>query len=297
MKKTRICALIAALALVLALIAACGNGTGGSESAANGIDTSREITVVSREEGSGTRGAFVELTGIEVTDDAGTRDETTVEAIVISGTSAVRTTVAGNPYAIGYISLGALDDSVRALAINGAAATAENIISGAYPIQRAFIVCWVDNTLSDLARDFLNFMLSADGQAVVSGSYVMADLNAPAYNGGGLSGRIVVNGSTSVAPVMERLAEAYRAINPDVQIEVHATGSSAGVNAAIDGIADIGMVSRDLRPAEQEVLAETVVAFDGIAVIVNNDNPISGLTVEQVRGIFTGEMTRWSEAQ
>jgi phosphate transport system substrate-binding protein len=283
MKK--LLAIILALAAIVGVLAACGG---------NG-DDAQEITVVSREDGSGTRGAFVELLGIQESVDGTTTDRTTAEAVIANSTSIVMTNVAQNPDAIGYIALGSLNDSVTALRIDGVEATPENIMSGAYAVQRPFIIVYRDD-LSDVARDFMNFIMSAEGQAVVAGrNYIVAVPDANSYTGGGLSGRIVVSGSTSVVPIMEHLREAYIELNPDVEVEVHSAGTTAGIVATTDGTADIGMSSREIRPAELEQVNEAVIAFDGIVVIVNNDNPVNNLTAEQVRDIFIGEITDWSE--
>lgn len=265
----------------------------GEEAAA----VSGDITVVSREDGSGTRGAFIELFGIEEKDEAGNKvDMTTQDADITNSTSVMMTSVAGNTNAIGYISLGSLNDTVKALAIDGAEASVENIKADTYKIARPFNIATKEG-LSEVAQDFISFIMSADGQAVIEDNgYIAVAENADAYQASGLSGKIVVAGSSSVTPVMEKLKEAYLALNPDVEIEVQQSDSSTGMNNAIDGICDIGMASRELKDSEIEAgLTSTVIAMDGIAVIVNNDNPISGLTSDQVKDIFTGAVTTWDE--
>ena len=261
------------------------------EAAGSNLDT--DITVISREEGSGTRGAFVELMGIE--DDDG--DHTTEMAEISNSTSVVTQTVAGNPAAIGYISLGSLNDTVKAVAVDGVEATVENIKAGSYAVSRPFEICYKEENLADLGRDFLSFIMSADGQAIIAEEgYIAMDENAEAYTGSGMSGTLSLNGSTSVSPVMEVLAEAYRGINPDVTIDIQQTGSGAGITATIDGSCEIGMSSRALKEEElAEGLTEQQIALDGIAVIVNLDNGVADLSSEQIRQIFVGEITNWAD--
>ena len=261
------------------------------------FNTSREITVVSRESGSGTRGAFVELTGVEETVDGNTTDRTSAEAVVANGTSAIMTNIAGDEYAIGYISMGSVDDTIKPISIDGVEPTAANILAGDYPIARPFIIVTLDD-LDDAAQDFINFIMSKEGQDVVADKYISIDAGASAFQTNGASGTVVVGGSTSVAPVMESLAEAYQDFNSDVSVEIHATGSGAGITGTIDGVVDIGMSSRNIKESEMEDLyQEITIAMDGIAVIVNNGNPLSNLTMDKVRDIFIGEITKWSEVQ
>lgn len=260
------------------------------------FDTGKEITVISREEGSGTRGAFIELFGVEQKNAEGEKeDHTTAEASIASSTSVVMTSVAGDMYAIGYISLGSLNSTVKALEIDGVAATVENIKAGTYKVSRPFNIVTKDG-ISAVAQDFIDFILSADGQAVVGKSGYIAVSDAAAYSGAKPAGKVVVAGSSSVTPVMEKLKEAYLAINGNASIEVQMSDSTTGVNSAIEGICDIGMASRDVKDSEiKEGLTSTVIAIDGIAVIVNNGNIMSGLTKEQVKAIFTGETKLWSQ--
>lgn len=256
-----------------------------------------EINVISREDGSGTRGAFIELFGIEQKNEAGEKiDMTTDECDITNSTSVMMTSVAGNDCAIGYISLGSLNETVKALIIDGAQATVENIKAGAYGIARPFNIA-VSGEISEAAQDFIDYILSADGQAVIEANgYIAATDAAEAFAGGGAIGKVAVAGSSSVSPVMEKLKEAYEAINPNVTIELQQSDSTSGMNSVRDGVCDIGMASRALKDSEMEAgLIPTTIAMDGIAVIVSNDNPIIELTSEQVRAIYTGEITDWSE--
>ena len=254
------------------------------------------ITVISREDGSGTRGAFIELFGIEVKNDAGEKvDMTTDDAEITNSTSVMMTTISGNDEAIGYISLGSLNDTVKAVKIDGAEATVDNIKSGAYKISRPFNIATKEG-LSDVAADFIKYIMSEDGQKVVEDNGYISQGNDGAYESAGLSGKVVVGGSSSVTPVMEKLKEAYVALNPDVTIEVQQSDSTTGMQSAIDGLCDIGMASRELKDEEtKENLTATEIARDGIAVVVNNDNDIDELTSDQVKAIFTGETTDWED--
>lgn len=252
---------------------------------------SGEITVISREEGSGTRGAFVELMGIE--DDDG--DHTTETAEISNSTSVVSQTVSGNPYAIGYISMGAMSDSVKAVKVDGVEPNVEQVKAGAYSVARPFEVCYQEANLTELGRDFITYIMSAEGQKILSEEgYISVNDSAEPYTGSGMQGSLSLNGSTSVAPVMEVLAEAYRAINPDVTIDIQQTGSGAGITAALEGSCEIGMSSRALKDEElASGLTEQTIAMDGIAVIVNRENPVEDLTSEQIRAIFVGQTTQW----
>lgn len=277
--------------MALTSLVGCGNGT---ETA--GFDSAKEISVITREDGSGTRGAFIELFGIEQKNDAGEKvDYTTDTAAVTNSTSVMMTTVAGDLYSIGYISLGSMNDTVKAVQIDGANATVENIKNGTYQIARPFNIATKEG-LSEAAQDFIDFIMSADGQAVVEENGYITVSDAAAYSGKIASGKVVVSGSSSVTPVMEKLKEAYLVKNPGVTIEIQQSDSSTGMSDTIDGTCDIGMASRELKDSEIESgLISTVIAMDGIAVVVNNDNPINSLTSEQVRAIFTGDSTVWSD--
>lgn len=286
------------LALALSCVCAVGafalvgcSGGGASSSESSDSSAGGFISVVSREDGSGTRGAFTELFEVE---DADGNDATATSAVVTNSTSVMMTTVAGDPSAIGYISLGSMNDTVKAVEIDGVAPTAEGVKDGSYKVARPFNVV-AGKDISDVAQDFLNFVMSAEGQAVVDEeNYVSVADGAQSYTASGKSGKVVVAGSSSVTPVMEKLAEAYQALNPEVNIEVQQSDSSTGVQSAIDGTCDLGMASRELKDSETSQGVEPVViAMDGIAVIVNNDSAVDGLTSEQVKGIFSGEITDW----
>lgn len=275
------------------------DGTAKAESSADAgsdWDNTRDITVVSREDGSGTRGAFVELFGIEEEVNGEKVDMTTEEANITNSTSVMMSTVAQDEYAIGYISLGSLDDSVKAVKIDGSEATAENIKNGSYKVSRPFNIATKDD-LSDAAQDFEDFILSTEGQKVVEDNkYIPLD-DVSDYKSNGASGKVVVAGSSSVSPVMEKLKEAYQAVNSDVEVEIQTSDSTTGMQNAIDGVCDIGMASRELKDSEKEAgLTPTVIAMDGIAVVVNNDNPTDELSSDQVKSIFTGDVLTWDEA-
>ena len=277
--KKRILTVLSAAALTAATLVSCGKQN----------DT---ITVVSREDGSGTRGAFTELMGI---DKDGT-DRTYVKAEISNSTSVVISTVSGNKNAIGYISLGSLNDSVKAVKVDNVEATLVNVKNGSYKISRAFIIATKDE-ISDLAADFIKFILSDDGQAIVSEKYITIGGNG-AYTASGLSGKVTLAGSTSVSPLMDELAAAYKALNPDVTIEIQQSGSGAGIQSAIEGVCDIGMSSRELKDSEKEAgLTPTVMALDGIAVIVNKDNSVDALSSEQIQSIYIGETTSWADVK
>lgn len=259
-------------------------------------DSTRDITVVSREDGSGTRGAFIELFGIQKEVDGEKVDMTTEEANITNSTSVMMSTVAQDEYSIGYISLGSLDDTVKALKIDGTEATADNIKAGTYKISRPFNIA-VKEGLSDAAQDFVNFILSTEGQEVVADNkYIPLD-DTQAYASNGASGKVVVAGSSSVSPVMEKLKEAYESANSNVEIEIQTSDSTTGMQNTIDGVCEIGMASRELKDSELEQgLTPTVIALDGIAVVVNNDNPTDDMTSDQVKSIFTGDVLTWEDA-
>ena len=257
--------------------------------------SSDPITVVSREDGSGTRGAFIELFGVEEKDADGNKvDNTTEEAEITNNTAVMMSTVAGNVDAIGYISLGSLNDSVKAAKIDGVEATAENIKSGEYKVSRPFNIA-TNGEVSDVAQDFIDYILSPEGQAVVEeNGYIAVDSTEAESTQP--EGKVVVAGSSSVTPVMEKLKEAYAEVNPNAEIEIQQSDSTTGMTSAIDGICDIGMASRDLKDEELEAgLTATTIANDGIAIIVNNDNPTDDLTTDQVKNIYVGEVTTWGD--
>ena len=282
------------LTMLTMMLAGCGGTTTPKEEAA--FDTTKGIVVVSREPGSGTRGAFVELLGIEVKDEAGNKkDMTTDKAIISNQTEAVITQVSGNPYAIGYISLGSLNNNVKALKVNGVEPKIDNIKSGSYKVARPFMIVTKGEAI-DLKKDFIDFALSKEGQAVVTANkYIVSVDNAAPYSGSKPSGKIVVGGSSSVSPLMEKLIEAYKQVNPNATVELQSTDSTAGVKNATAGSYDIGMASREIKEAEKPGLVEYVLALDGIAVIANNANSISDIASADVTKVFKGEATKWSE--
>ena len=276
------------LAMVVAMLLALGCA---------GAFAADEINVISREDGSGTRGAFIELFGIEQKDADGNKvDYTTDEVDITNSTSVMMTSVSGNPSAIGYISLGSLNETVKALAIDGVEASVENIKAGTYTVARPFNIA-TQAEVSEAAQAFIDFILSAEGQAVIEANgYIAVVEDAPAFAGSSIEGKVVVAGSSSVTPVMEKLKEAYEAINPNANIEVQQSDSTTGMNNAIEGVCDIGMASRAVKDSELEAgLVSTTIAMDGIAVIVSNDNAVSDLAKDQVRAIYMGEITDWSE--
>ena len=301
MKLRKLLAMTLVVAMTGALAAGCGSKSeetgaeGEGEQQTAEWDASNDITVVSREDGSGTRGAFIELFGIEQKDENGNKvDHTTEDANITNSTEVMMSTVAGNEYAIGYVSLGSLGDSVKAVKIDGAEATEENIKAGTYKVSRPFNIATKDE-ISDIAQDFINFILSEEGQKVVSeNGYISLDDVKP-YESNGATGKVVVAGSSSVTPVMEKLKEAYQKVNSGAEIEINQSDSTTGMTSAMSGICDIGMASRELKDEEAQELTSIVIATDGIAVIVNNYSPVEELTSDQVKAIFTGETVAWDE--
>ena len=303
MKMKKFIAVLATVGMVAALAAGCGSGDDTSadkgpktESASSDWDSSNDITIVSREDGSGTRGAFVELFGIQQEVDGEKVDMTTVDAQVTNNTSVMLTTVAGDEYAIGYVSLGSLDESVKALKIDGAEATEENIENGSYKVSRPFNIAVKEGADNEVANDFITYIMSTEGQKIVADNGYIPVADTKAYDGTKPSGSAVVGGSSSVSPVMEKLIEAYKSVNPNAKIELQTSDSTTGMTSTLEGSYDIGMASRELK--EEEVgqgLKATVIATDGIAVIVNNDNPTEELSSDQVKSIYTGETYTWDE--
>lgn len=315
--KKKVVSILLAATLVVSMFAGCGakentdanvgadsqatvqenveNGNQTAEAAGN-FDASELISVYSREDGSGTRGAFIELFGIEQKNDAGEKvDYTTVEAIITNSTDVMMTSVAGDTYGIGYVSLGSLNETVKAVKIDGVEATVDNIKAGTYTVARPFNIATAGE-VSDVAQDFIGFIMSAEGQAVIEGKGYISVAGETAFESNGAAGKIVVGGSSSVSPVMEKLIEAYKAINTSAEIELQTSDSSTGMSQAADGTLDIGMASRDLKDSEKEAgLTGTTIAMDGIAVIVNLENPVEDLSSEAVKAIFMGETTEWSK--
>ena len=299
-----------AVALIAAMAATMAVGCGGSSSdksaegstdnssadSGSDFDTSNDITIVSREDGSGTRGAFIELFGIEEKQSDGTKvDMTTTDAQITNNTSVMLTTVAGDEYAIGYVSLGSLNDTVKALKIDGEEATEQNIKDGKYKICRPFNIATKKGADNEVAKDFITYIMSKEGQQVISDNGYIGDDSAEAYAGSKPSGKAVVGGSSSVSPVMEKLIEAYKKVNTGAEIELQTTDSTTGMTSAIDGSYDIGMASRELQDEEKDKLDSQVIATDGIAVIVNKNNTTDELSSDQVKTIYTGDATTWDE--
>ena len=291
MKKTIVAMMI--MAMTAASVAGCGSSSNDTVAAGS---MSGAITVLSREDGSGTRGAFIELFGIEQKDADGNKVDNTIDsAEITNSTSVMMTTVAGNKAAIGYVSLGSLDESqVKAVLIDGAQATAENVKDGTYKVSRPFNIA-TKGEPTGLAKDFIDYILSEEGQAVVEENGYVSEGNTGAFEGTGAEGKITVGGSSSVTPVMEKLKEAYTAVNPNATIEVQQSDSTTGMTSTIDGTYDIGMASRELKDEEAAQLTPQVIALDGIAVIVNKDNDVDELTSDQVKSVYTGETTTWED--
>ena len=291
-------------AAMLASLAACGAAPASSEAssaaapAADAFDTAQDIAVFTREDGSGTRGAFIELTGVEQKDADGKKvDMTTEAAAVQSSTNGVMTAVANDATAIGYISLGSLNDTVKAVTVDGVKAGADTVKDGSYTLARPFNLVTNGDATDPVAVDFIAYCLSADGQALATDKgYIGSE--GEAFTSAQPAGKIVVGGSSSVAPLMEKLVEAYKTVNPNAEIEHLTTDSTTGVSGALDGSYTIGLASRDLKDSETEAGAKaTVLAMDGIAVVVNPENPIENLTVDQIKSIYVGEVTTWDEVE
>ena len=301
MRKRKLLAIAMSVMCTAALMTGCGSSNGASSSdAGSGSDSgsaSQPISVVSREDGSGTRGAFVELTGVEEKDSDGNKtDNTTADAIISNSTEIMMTTVSGDEYAIGYSSTGSLNDTVKALNVDGVEPTAQNIKDGKYSLSRPFNIA-TKGTPGKLAQDFIDYILSEEGQKVVEDNgYIASVDDAKAFKSSGESGKLVVAGSSSVTPVMEKLAEAYKAVNKKAEIEIQESDSTTGMTAAADGTCDIGMASREIEDSEKDKgLTSQAIALDGIAVIVNTQNTRTEITTDMVKKIFTGEVTDWND--
>lgn len=304
MKTKKLIALTLTGILAVAALAGCGSetpSTTGSETSSTQSASSSDfkadsdITVVSRENGSGTRGAFIELMGIEEKGEDGSKvDKTTQEAVIANKTDVMLTNVAGDEYGIGYVSLGSLSSDVKAVKVDGIEATSENIKNGTYKVARPFNIA-TKADVSEVAQDFIDFILSSEGQEIVSDDYIKVNDAAEAYAGTKPAGKIVVAGSSSVSPVMEKLKEAYLAVNTNAEIELQTSDSTAGMTGAMEGTCDIGMASRELKESEAAELTATAIALDGIAIIVNPANPTEDMTSADIKDIFTGTKTTWSE--
>ena len=280
---------------VLAIVTAALIGT--TAFAATASAASGTIDVISREDGSGTRGAFIELFGVQKEENGEKMDMTTEEAVIANSTAVMMTTVAGDDYAIGYASLGTLDDTTKALKVDGVEPSVDTIKDGSYKISRPFNIATKDN-VSDVAQDFINYIMSEDGQKIISANKYIEVANSGAFTSTNPKGKIVVEGSSSVTPVMEKLIEAYKAINTNADIELQESDSTTGITSTSDGTCDIGMASRELKDTETALgLKATVIAMDGIAVIVNNNNPAEDYTVDQVKDIFTGSAAKWEDVK
>lgn len=304
MKMKKLVAVLAVVGMTGVMMAGCGSSSAAantdsdaaSQDQASAWDSSNDISIVSREDGSGTRGAFIELFGIEEKQGDQKVDMTTEDAQITNNTSVMLTTVAKDDYAIGYVSLGSLDDSVKALKIDGAEATEENIKDGSYKVSRPFNIATKGDPTNEVAKDFIDYILSKDGQQVISDNGYISNDDVVDYVGTAPSGKCVVGGSSSVSPVMEKLIEAYKKVNPNAEIELQTSDSTTGMTSTIEGSYDIGMASRELKDSEtSKGLKATVIATDGIAVIVNNNNPADELSSEQVKEIYTGSYTTWDE--
>lgn len=302
MKKIAAAVMMVSMVAVTAVGCGSSNGTDTKGADANQSDATSDwdetsdVTIVSREDGSGTRGAFIELFGIEEKQDDGTKvDMTTTDAQITNNTSVMLTTVADNEYAIGYVSLGSLNDSVKALKIDGAEATAENIENGSYKVSRPFNIAVKKDLNNKVAKDFMSFIMSTEGQKVVADEKYIAVADVKDYAGTKPSGSCVVGGSSSVSPLMEKLIEAYKAVNPNASIELQTSDSTTGMTSTIEGSYDIGMASRELKEEEAAELEPTVIATDGIAVVVNNANLLDELSADQVKDIYVGNVSTWDE--
>ena len=280
---------------VMGITAAC-NGNNDEKNAEAPAAKQMDISVIAREAGSGTRDAFTELVGTLIKQNGKKKDNTTKEAITIDGTQGVMSSVAGNEYAIGYISLGSLNGSVKALDIDGFAPTKENIKAAKYPIARPFNIA-TKGKMNDAVKDFVDFILSADGQAIIEGNGYIGVSDGKKFQAKKLKGKIVIAGSSSVSPVMEKLKEAYMALNPEMEIEIQTNDSSSGMLAAKEGTCDIGIASRNLKPSELEALTPQTIARDGIAVIVNRRNQISNISLAKLRDIYTGLIRKWNDVK
>ena len=259
----------------------------------------KSVVLISREEGSGTRGAFVELFGIEMKNAEGKKvDFTSEEADITNSTEVMLTSVAGNKYAIGYVSLGSLNKTVKALKIEGVSPSVSSIKNGTYKISRPFNIVTKQTGLSENASDFIRFILSSDGQAIVEANGYISATQNPAYIATGKKGKITVAGSSSVTPVMEKLAEAYEKLNPEIKIEVQMSDSKTGVNSALNGVCEIGMASRELKDSEKAKGALQIkIAIDGIAVIINKENPTESASIQSVKDLYIGTISKWGDVK
>lgn len=253
------------------------------------------IYPISREMGSGTRGAFVDI--FDVKEQVGKKkiDATSKKAEVTNSTGVMITTVANSKNAIGYISLGSLNNSVKAVKIDGVAPSVENINNKTYTVFRPFnLAISSDN---ELVNDFLGYTSSNQAKSIIQKAGYIA-LYDNEFSSKKPSGKIVVAGSSSITPLMEKLKESYKSLNPNATIEIQQSDSTTGINSAIEKIANIAMVSREFKDSElKNGLKTQVLALDGLAVIVNKANPIDSLSKDSVKKIFTGDITTWEKVK
>ena len=288
--RKKVLAVVSALVITTLAFTGCGNNK--SASSDNGSDSgakSQAITVV-----SGTRGAFVELLGVV---DENENDITVSSAQITNSTSVMLQKVAQTKSAIGYVSLGSLSTDVKAVQVDGVDATAENVKSGDYKVSRPFNICYKEDKLSDIDKDFISFIMSKEGQQIVNDNGYIGVEATESYKASGKKGKITLAGSTSVAPLMDKLKDEYVKLNADASIEIQESGSSAGIQSAIEGATEIGMSSRELKDEEAKELQVQKIALDGIAVIVNTENQVTNLTSDQIKKIYTGDLTDWADVQ
>ena len=303
MKLKKFIAILSVATMTAGLAVGCGSSDSASSDdksskSESDWDSSNDITIVSREDGSGTRGAFIELVGVEQKNSSGKKiDMTSEDAVVVNSTATVITTVAGDESSIGYISLGALNSTVKAVKVGGVEATADNVKNGSYKLSRPFNIA-TKGTPNELSQDFINYIMSADGQKIVEDNGYISESNTGTFTSAGSTGKIVVAGSSSVTPVMEKLIEGYKKVNSGATIELQESDSTTGMTAVKDGTCDIGMASRELKDSEKSAgLTSQAIALDGIAVVVNAKNSISDMTIDQIKSVYTGETTEWSKVK
>lgn len=304
MRLKKLAAISLSVLCVAGMLTGCGGGNSNSSSGASSSGNSsageaKPISIVSREDGSGTRGAFIELFGVQEKDADGNKvDNTSVDANIVKSTEVMMTTVANDDFAIGYTSLGALNDTVKALKVDGVEATAENIKGGTYKISRPFNIA-TKGKVSDVADDFMKYIMSSDGQQVIEDNgYIKVDDAAAAFKSSGAEGTVVVAGSSSVTPVMEKLAESYEKVNTKAKIDIQESDSTTGMTSVAEGTCDIGMASRELEDSEKDAgLTPVAIALDGIAVIVNKNNTIDDIKPDMVKSIYVGEVTDWNDVK
>ena len=292
----RVAAALCAVVLSCSLVACSGEDDYENDlSDVEGLDELGAVTVVAREEGSGTRTVFSETVGLLVTNDSGVEEDVTTEdAIICEDAEAVIAAVQADSSAIGYVSLAAVEgvEGIKVIAVQGVTPTTDTVEDGSYALTRNFYLVF-SGTLSEVEYDFLSYILTA-GQDIVAEGYVQAT-STTRFLSDRSSGTITISGSTSVAPLIEELAAAYLELNSNAEIVIEATDSTSGINAAMTGDSDFGMSSRDLEDYEEELLDYEIIAVDAVAVIVNEDNPIDELSLEQLYALFSGDVATWAE--